>query len=148
MSSKLAIEFYHASPKILKAGTILVPGGPEGMANFYDIPWVCLTTSPVPHYTISTTVYDDKWKIYRVNPLSLIHLGDDEDVWTKRACVSDWSCSAISAHRTMLSNAAQRFVEHQIDPFSNGTRRISIVRITPDEIDQWNRENGFTSEGI
>ncbi len=80
---KQKTRFYHASPKRFKQGDILT-GGHEGGANTTHTN-VCMTTSPIPHATITGYIpgwpgyrghFDDRysldaseWYVYEVEPL-------------------------------------------------------------------------------
>jgi len=78
--------FYHASPKRLKVGTVLVPN-----KGNHDKGWqhhsVFLTTAPLPHFTIMKHAVKENWHVYIVEPLSKIEKGMWDDLETDSARV-------------------------------------------------------------
>lgn len=112
---RLPIKFYHASPKRLRHGDILVPGD-----NHSE---VSLTTSPVPHATIAferilpeprfrqsmieqgrwKKEWDGKWYVYEVKPLkSVRYMGEEREARTEKAQIIKFVGDARGILRNQL----------------------------------------------
>lgn len=70
-----SIKYFHASPERYQIGKVIAGIALEG---------IYLTTSPVPHFTIIDRAVKHNYTVYQVEPLTKIHTGDWDDLWTKQ----------------------------------------------------------------
>ena len=68
-------RYYHASPRRLRVGQVLLPCRADGSRYVY------LTNAPAPHYTIAEQARTEGWHIYEVRPLARTSYGSDYGEW-------------------------------------------------------------------
>ena len=77
-------KFYHASPKRLNVGAVLVPGK-GNKDKIWQQHAVFLTTKPLPHHTILKHAVREDWHVYEVRPIGKVHKGIWDDIEADRA---------------------------------------------------------------
>ena len=78
-------KLYHASPRRMKPGTIIVPGSQTSLKSHYEADRVYMTPTVRPHFTILERALKDNWYIYEVQPLADVEPGWYDDFVTTRA---------------------------------------------------------------
>jgi len=84
-------RFYHASPHRMPVGTVVRPARnlPQIKPQYNSKDFVYLTTSPLPHHTISPDVMQDDyaWHVYEVVPEGRIWPGEWNDIKAEKAVI-------------------------------------------------------------
>lgn len=109
MSKQKKTRYYHASPRRITVGTILVPALYPNYENTGC--GVFVTTSPVPHVTIVRLIEssNEEWHVYEVQPIGNIYVGD----WGDLFCDSAEVIKYIGNAQGILANKKKKFKPRQ-----------------------------------
>lgn len=113
MSNKALIQkekYYHCSPDRHTTGTILYGTAKPDRGEYWNkYPWMYITTSPVPHYSIIETATEENWYVYEVKPMGKVYEGNWDDL-----IVSAIEIVKKVGHARGLANKTGSFVHRQL----------------------------------
>jgi hypothetical protein len=116
---RIPVKFYHASSHRLQHGTFLTPG--EGtwfkQLGHYG---VFLTTSPVPHYTLTERIEESKkpWHVYEVEPLGKVRYGA---VWDDIIAEQARAIRYVGNAKGIFLNRQKRFTKKDNEKDDSGS---------------------------